>query len=48
VIANTSSDPAQALQRLLPSFSGCPALFAKRFQLELDGRGQVVAVVEIR
>lgn len=48
VIANTSSDPAQALQRLLPSFSGCPALFAKRFQLELDGHGQVVAVVEIR
>ncbi|WP_019868609.1 hypothetical protein [Methylovulum miyakonense] len=48
VIANTSSDPAQALQRLLPSFSGCPALFAKRFQLELDLRGQVIAIIEIR
>ncbi len=48
VIANTASDPAQALQRLLPSFSSCPAVFAKRFQLELDERGQVVAVLEIR
>lgn len=48
VIANTSVDPAQALQRLLPSFNSCPALFAKRFQLELNESGQIAAVVEIR
>ena len=48
VIANTSVDPAQALQRLLPSFNSCPALFGKRFQLELNESGQIAAVVEIR
>jgi hypothetical protein len=48
VIANTSVDPVQALQRLLPSFNSCPALFGKRFQLELNESGQIAAVVEIR
>jgi len=46
VIANTSPDPAKALQRLLPSFAGCPKVFGKCFTLELDGEGHVLSVVE--
>jgi hypothetical protein len=45
-IANTSPDPAKALQRLLPSFAGCPKVFGKCFRLELDGEGHVLSVVE--
>ena len=46
VIANTSPDPAMALQRLLPSFAGCPKVFGKCFTLALDGEGHVLSVVE--
>ena len=46
VVANTSANPAKALQRLLPSFSGCPKVFGRRFMLELDGDGKVRSVTE--
>ena len=46
VVANTSPDPAKAIQRLLPSFAGCPKLFGKCFTLALDGEGHVLSVVE--
>ena len=46
VVANTSANPAKALQRLLPSFSGCPKVFGRRFMLELDGDGKVRSVSE--
>ena len=46
VVANTSADPAKALQRLLPSFAGCPKVFGKRFTLVLDANGRVVSVEE--
>ena len=46
VVANTSADPAKALQRLLPSFAGCPKVFGKRFTLALDAGGRVVSVEE--
>ena len=46
VIANTSPDPAKAIQRLLPSFAGCPKVFGKRFTLALDANGRVVSVEE--
>ena len=46
VAANTSANPAKAIERLLPSFAGCPKVFGKRFTLELDGRGKVLSVVE--
>ena len=45
IVANTSTDPAHALTRLLPDFYGCPALYGKAFSLALDARGQVEAVV---
>jgi len=46
VVANTSTNPAKALQRLLPSFAGCPKVFGKCFTLALDGEGRVLSVVE--
>ena len=46
VIANTSPDPAKALQRLLSSFAGCHKVFGKCFTLELYGEGRVLSVVE--
>jgi hypothetical protein len=46
VVANTSANPAKAIQRLLPSFAGCPKVFGKCFTLELDGEGHVLSVVE--
>jgi len=36
----------KALQRLLPSFAGCPKVFGKCFTLALDGEGHVLSVVE--
>jgi len=47
VVANTSTDPTQALTRLLPSFQSCPALFGKRFEVQLDECGGVIKVAEI-
>jgi hypothetical protein len=47
VVANTSADAAKALARLLPSFTGCPKVFGKRFTLELDSSGKVVSVEEL-
>lgn len=44
VVANTSTDPAQALKRLLPNFCGCPSLYGKAFSLVLDGQGKVALV----
>jgi len=46
VIANTSANPAKALERLLPSFSGCPKVFGRRFAIELDAAGLVTQVAE--
>lgn len=47
VVANTADKPADALQRLLPIFGSCPALFSKTFQLTLGDNGEVIAVAEI-
>ncbi len=44
VIANTASDPADAMRRLLPGFSGCPSLFGKAFVINLDDTGKVASV----
>ena len=44
VVANTASDPAEAMQRLLPGFSGCPALYGKSFVIALDESGRVASV----
>lgn len=44
VVANTSSDPADAMQRLLPGFSGCPSLYGKSFVISLDDVGKVASV----
>jgi len=44
VVANTATDPAQAMQRLLPGFSGCPALYGKSFVLTLNASGHVASV----
>ena len=44
VIANTACDPAEAMQRLLPGFSGCPALYGKSFVLTLNASGHVASV----
>ena len=47
VVANTTSDPAQALKRLLPEFSGCPLLYGKSFSLILDEKGGVSSVASL-
>lgn len=47
VVANTSSDPAQALKRLLPAFCGCPSLYGKSFALALDEKGVVSSVAAL-
>lgn len=47
VVANASVNPAKALARLLPSFTGCPKVFGKRFTLELDASGKIVSVAEL-
>ena len=46
MVANTSTNPAKAIQRLLPSFAGCPKMLGKCFTLKLDGEGHVLSVVE--
>ncbi|NJA08234.1 hypothetical protein HC024_21270 [Methylococcaceae bacterium WWC4] len=45
VVANTASDPANAMQRLLPDFCGCPALYGKAFVVELDQQGKTASVM---
>jgi len=47
VVANTATDPAQALKRLLPDFCGCPSLYGKAFSLALDEQGKVEAVAAL-
>ena len=47
VVANTTTDPAQALKRLLPDFYGCPSLYGKAFSLILDGKGAVTSVAAL-
>jgi hypothetical protein len=44
VVANTASDPADAMQRLLPGFAGCPALYGKSFVVSINAEGGVVSV----
>lgn len=44
VVANTSSDPADAMKRLLPGFSGCPSLYGKSFVIILNNSGSVASV----
>lgn len=44
VIANTVSDPCQALKRLLPAFKGCPPLYGKGFIVHLGDNGDVASV----
>jgi hypothetical protein len=43
-VANTTADPAAALEALLPNFCGCPPLYGKAFTLALDAEGKVAAV----
>ncbi len=45
VVANTASDPADAMQRLLPGFSGCPSLYGKSFVVILGATGSVTSVI---
>lgn len=47
VVANTADKPADALQRLLPTFGSCPALFSRTFQIVLGNDGDVVTVAEM-
>ena len=44
IVANTSSDPAIALKRLLPSFKSCPSLYGKSFVVALDENGKIASV----
>lgn len=44
VVANTASDSADAMKRLLPGFSGCPSLYGKSFVITLDDGGKVASV----
>jgi hypothetical protein len=41
VVANTSSDPAVALKKLLPQLKGCPQLFGKRFVIAIGDDGSI-------
>jgi len=47
VVANTATNPAHALQRLLPDFCGCPSLYGKAFVLVLDEKGLVESVTGV-
>ncbi len=47
VVANTSSDIAEALKRLLPNFGGCPSLYGKSFSITLDDQGIVTSVTAL-
>jgi hypothetical protein len=41
IVANIASDPADAIKRLLPDFSGYHSLYGKAFSLVLDEMGKV-------
>ena len=43
-IANTTTDPTDAVASLLPDFSGCPLLYGKSFRIRLDPTGKVATV----
>ena len=43
-IANTTTDPTDAVASLLPDFSGCPLLYGKSFRIRLDPTGKVAKV----
>jgi hypothetical protein len=45
VVANTTTDPAEAMGQLLPEFTGCPSLFGKAFVVSLDDIGKVASVL---
>jgi len=45
-VANTASNPAEAMRKLLPSFKGCPSVFGRRFAVVLDAEGNVESVAE--
>jgi len=45
VVANTASDPAEAMTRLLPGFTGCPQLHGKSFIVTLNEQGAVASVM---
>ena len=47
IVANTATDPAQAMKRLLPDFCGCPSLYGKAFSLVLDEQGRVGLVAAL-
>ena len=47
VVANTSSDIAEALKRLLPNLGGCPSLYGKSFSITLDNKGIVASVTAL-
>ena len=44
VVANTASDPADAMKQLLPGFHGCPMLYNSSFMVVVGDRGYVKAV----
>ena len=44
VVANTSKDTAEAMKRLLPSFTSCPSLYDESFVITLDKVGNVESV----
>jgi hypothetical protein len=45
VVANTASDPADAMKRLLPDVVGCPSLYGKSFVISVDNGGKVASVI---
>jgi hypothetical protein len=45
VVANTSSDPADALTRLIPSSFNCPSLNGGSFLITINGAGGVASVM---
>ena len=47
IVANIASDPADAIKRLLPDFSGYHSLYGKAFSLVLDEIGKVESVIAL-
>lgn len=44
IVANTASDPAQAMKQLIPNSFQCPSLNGKSFVVTLDDQGKVASV----
>jgi hypothetical protein len=44
IVANTATNPADALHRLLPGFAGCPSVYGKAFVVTLNETGAVASV----